>query len=115
MSLVARGAQQRTCSPFFPGGKLANCSIFRLDRSLFQASLFSCSAFRQCSSGLQAVADVASAIKAGYYTIGLAGGVETMTSNPMTWEGGVNPKTKTNKLARTHFLHLALANGVYMN
>jgi acetyl-CoA acetyltransferase len=50
---------------------------------------FSC---RQCSSGLQAIADVAAAIKAGYYTIGLAGGVETMSSNPMAWEGGINPK-----------------------
>eukprot|EP00877_Chromochloris_zofingiensis_P002790 jgi/Chrzof1/12511/Cz06g36270.t1_ATO2B[v5.2] len=47
---------------------------------------------RQCSSGLQAVADVAAAIKAGFYTIGLAGGVETMSSNPMAWEGGINPK-----------------------
>jgi acetyl-CoA acyltransferase 1 len=41
---------------------------------------------RQCSSGLQAIADVAAAIKAGFYTIGLAGGVETMSSNPMAWE-----------------------------
>mmetsp|Transcript_39080 Transcript_39080/g.110697 ORF Transcript_39080/g.110697 Transcript_39080/m.110697 type:complete len:201 (-) Transcript_39080:168-770(-) len=55
---------------------------------------------RQCSSGLQAIADVASAIKAGYYTIGLAGGVETMTLNPMKWEGGINPATKTNSLVR---------------
>lgn len=41
---------------------------------------------RQCSSGLQAIADVAAAIKAGFYTVGLAGGVETMSSNPMAWE-----------------------------
>jgi hypothetical protein len=41
---------------------------------------------RQCSSGLQAIADVAAAIKAGFYTIGLAGGVETMSANPMAWE-----------------------------
>lgn len=47
---------------------------------------------RQCSSGLQAVADVAAAIRSGYYTIGLAAGVETMTAHPMSWEGGVNPK-----------------------
>ncbi|KAF5843309.1 Thiolase, N-terminal domain-containing protein [Dunaliella salina] len=47
---------------------------------------------RQCSSGLQAVADVAAAIKAGYYTVGLAAGVETMSINPMAWEGGINPK-----------------------
>lgn len=47
---------------------------------------------RQCSSGLQAIADVAAAIKSGFYTIGLAGGVETMSSNPMAWEGGVNER-----------------------
>lgn len=35
---------------------------------------------------------MAAAIKAGFYTIGLAGGVETMSSNPMAWEGGINPK-----------------------
>jgi hypothetical protein len=35
---------------------------------------FFCSC-RQCSSGLQAIADVAAAIKAGYYSVGLAAGV----------------------------------------
>ena len=35
---------------------------------------------------------MASAIKSGYYKIGLAGGVETMSANPMKWEGGVNPR-----------------------
>lgn len=49
---------------------------------------------RQCSSGLQAIADVAAAIRAGYYTIGLAGGVETMSAHPMSWEGGINPRTE---------------------
>jgi len=34
---------------------------------------------RQCSSGLQAMADIASDIKAGYYDVGIAAGVETMT------------------------------------
>ena len=41
---------------------------------------------RQCSSGLQACADVASAIKAGYYDVGIAAGVETMSKNPMKWD-----------------------------
>lgn len=45
---------------------------------------------RQCSSGLQAIASVAASIRAGFYTVGLAGGVETMSSNPMAWEGGIN-------------------------
>ncbi|GLC34123.1 3-ketoacyl-CoA thiolase 2, peroxisomal [Pleodorina starrii] len=47
---------------------------------------------RQCSSGLQAIADVAAAIRAGFYTVGLAGGVETMSLNPMAWEGGINSR-----------------------
>ncbi|KAK3022867.1 hypothetical protein RJ639_045957 [Escallonia herrerae] len=47
---------------------------------------------RQCSSGLQAVADVAAAIKAGYYDIGIGAGLESMTTNPMAWEGSVNPR-----------------------
>merc|ERR1712167_474431 len=34
---------------------------------------------RQCSSGLQAMADVASDIKAGYYNVGIAAGLESMT------------------------------------
>jgi len=34
---------------------------------------------RQCSSGLQAMADIASDIKAGYYDVGIAAGIETMT------------------------------------
>ena len=38
---------------------------------------------RQCSSGLQAVANVAAAIRAGEYEIGIAGGFESMTKNSM--------------------------------
>jgi acetyl-CoA acyltransferase 1 len=38
---------------------------------------------RQCSSGLQAIADVYSAIKAGLYEIGIGAGVETMSNTPM--------------------------------
>lgn len=54
---------------------------------------------RQCSSGLQAIASVAASIKAGYYTIGIAGGVESMSTNPMAWEGGVNPRVAENRCA----------------
>lgn len=50
---------------------------------------------RQCSSGLQAVASVAAAIKAGFYKVGIAGGVETMSLNPMAWDGGPNPRVAT--------------------
>jgi len=38
---------------------------------------------RQCSSGLQAVANIAASIKAGVIDIGLAGGVESMSMFPM--------------------------------
>jgi acetyl-CoA acyltransferase 1 len=38
---------------------------------------------RQCSSGLQAIVDVAAAIKAGLYDIGLACGAESMSTNSM--------------------------------
>ena len=56
---------------------------------------------RQCSSGLQAVASVAAAIKSGYYTVGLAGGVESMSTNPMAWEGGINPRVADNEAAQS--------------
>ncbi|KAE8675146.1 3-ketoacyl-CoA thiolase 5, peroxisomal [Hibiscus syriacus] len=36
---------------------------------------------RQCSSGLQAVADVAAYIKAGFYDIGIGAGLESMTTD----------------------------------
>eukprot|EP00892_Ulva_mutabilis_P000154 jgi/Ulvmu1/10139/UM006_0093.1 len=63
---------------------------------------------RQCSSGLQAIASVAASIKAGYYTIGLAGGVETMSSNPMKWEGGVNPAIEMSKQAQSCMLPMGI-------
>ncbi|KAL5714270.1 acetyl-CoA C-acyltransferase [Ranunculus cassubicifolius] len=49
---------------------------------------------RQCSSGLQAVADVAAFIRADFYDIGIGAGVESMSVNPMSWEGSPNPKEK---------------------
>lgn len=63
---------------------------------------------RQCSSGLQAIAAVAASIKSGYYTIGIAGGVESMTTNPMAWEGGVNPRVAENKSAADCLLPMGL-------
>jgi len=38
---------------------------------------------RQCSSGLQAIADISASISSGYIDIGIAAGVESMTSNSM--------------------------------
>ncbi|KAL9406969.1 hypothetical protein Peur_003941 [Populus x canadensis] len=49
---------------------------------------------RKCSSGLQAVADVAASIKAGFYEIGIGAGLESMTVNSRAWVGDVNPKVK---------------------
>eukprot|EP01113_Clastostelium_recurvatum_P036089 TRINITY_DN50_c0_g1_i2.p1 TRINITY_DN50_c0_g1~~TRINITY_DN50_c0_g1_i2.p1 ORF type:complete len:429 (-),score=141.05 TRINITY_DN50_c0_g1_i2:62-1348(-) len=45
---------------------------------------------RQCSSGLQAMANVAAAVRSGMYEIGIAGGVESMSLNPMAWDGDLN-------------------------
>ena len=59
---------------------------------------------RQCSSGLQAIASVAAAIKSGYYSVGLAGGVESMSTNPMAWEGGINPRIAENENAQNCLL-----------
>ena len=46
------------------------------------------------------MASIAAAIQAGFYDIGLAGGVETMSTNPMAWDGGVNPKIADNPKAQ---------------
>ncbi len=43
---------------------------------------------------------MAASIQAGYYDIGLAGGVESMSTNPMAWDGGVNPKIADNQEAQ---------------
>merc|ERR1719245_1169268 len=38
---------------------------------------------RQCSSGLQAVAEIAASIRSGIIDVGIAGGVESMSMYPM--------------------------------
>ncbi|XP_077250922.1 3-ketoacyl-CoA thiolase 2, peroxisomal [Tasmannia lanceolata] len=63
---------------------------------------------RQCSSGLQAVADVAAAIKAGFYDIGIGAGLESMTANPMAWEGSINPKVKAFQQAQDCLLPMGI-------
>ena len=63
---------------------------------------------RQCSSGLQAIADVAAAIKSGFYDVGIGAGVESMTSNPMAWSGGVNPKVETHGSAASCLLPMGI-------
>ncbi|XP_004497755.1 3-ketoacyl-CoA thiolase 2, peroxisomal [Cicer arietinum] len=63
---------------------------------------------RQCSSGLQAVADVAAAIRAGFYDIGIGAGLESMTTNPMAWEGSVNPKVQMFEQAQNCLLPMGI-------
>uniref|UniRef100_A0A803PGA1 acetyl-CoA C-acyltransferase n=1 Tax=Cannabis sativa TaxID=3483 RepID=A0A803PGA1_CANSA len=51
---------------------------------------------RQCSSGLQAVADVAASIKSGYYDIGIGAGLECMTVDNITRVRNMNPRQVDN-------------------
>ncbi|KAF3436016.1 hypothetical protein FNV43_RR23108 [Rhamnella rubrinervis] len=56
---------------------------------------------RQCSSGLQAVADVAAAIKAGFYDIGIGAGLESMSIDSIgAVKSKVNPKVDLFQQAR---------------
>jgi len=56
---------------------------------------------RQCSSGLQAVASVAAAIKNGYIDIGIGAGFESMSQHDMMSSvGEINPKVFDNANAR---------------
>jgi len=65
---------------------------------------------RQCSSGLQAVANVASAIKCGFYEIGIAGGVESMSldegQSAKTLQGQMNMDAVKHKLAKGCFISM---------
>ncbi|CAL9038165.1 unnamed protein product [Musa banksii] len=63
---------------------------------------------RQCSSGLQAVADVAAAIKAGFYDIGIGAGLESMTVNSVGLNGPVNPKVEMFPQARDCLLPMGI-------
>ncbi|GFP91056.1 3-ketoacyl-coa thiolase 2 peroxisomal [Phtheirospermum japonicum] len=63
---------------------------------------------RQCSSGLQAVADVAAFIKAGYYDIGIGAGVESMTVDSIGQVKTVNPKLESFAQARDCLLPMGV-------
>ncbi|KAI7747773.1 hypothetical protein M8C21_007119, partial [Ambrosia artemisiifolia] len=63
---------------------------------------------RQCSSGLQAVADVAAYIKAGFYEIGIGAGVESMTTNNIGPVSKVNPKVEKFAQARDCLLPMGI-------
>jgi len=56
---------------------------------------------RQCSSGIQAVANIAAAIKNGYIDVGIGAGVETMSLHDMVSSvGDINPKIQDNNNAK---------------
>lgn len=56
---------------------------------------------RQCSSGLQALAHIAAAIKNGYIDVGIAAGFESMSSaDMMSSVGDINPKVFEHEKAR---------------
>ncbi|GAB4816353.1 hypothetical protein N2152v2_003399 [Parachlorella kessleri] len=64
---------------------------------------------RQCASGLQAIANVAYSIRIGQYDVGIAGGVESMTTNPMMLEWGtINPHMAENPEAMDCLLPMGL-------
>ncbi|KAL1550339.1 3-ketoacyl-CoA thiolase 1, peroxisomal [Salvia divinorum] len=63
---------------------------------------------RQCSSGLQAVADVAAFIKAGYYDIGIAAGLESMSVDNVDRFKSDNPKKDSFTQARDCLLPMGI-------
>lgn len=63
---------------------------------------------RQCSSGLQAVADVAACIKAGFYDIGIGAGLESMTFDYNLGFRHVNPKVNSFEQARDCLLPMGI-------
>jgi len=65
---------------------------------------------RQCSSGLQAMADVASDIIAGYYEIGIAAGLESMTMDGkfMKQPFVIGNSSKKEKLARDSLIPMGI-------
>merc|ERR1719183_2357603 len=65
---------------------------------------------RQCSSGLQAMADIASDIKAGYYDVGIAAGIETMTIDGkfMKQPFAIADSSKQKKLSRDALIPMGI-------
>lgn len=62
---------------------------------------------RLCSSGLQAIADAAATIQAGYCKVAIAGGMESMSSNSMqNKEFSPNPLAKLNENAMNCYLSM---------
>jgi len=67
---------------------------------------------RQCSSGLQALGQVAASVKAGFYDVGIAGGVESMSFDKMpgmeAWKGQINKEALRHKKAKGCFISMGV-------
>ena len=46
--------------------------------------------------------------RSGFYDIGIAGGIETMSSNPMAWDGSINPRISDFEKAQGCLLPMGL-------
>jgi len=63
---------------------------------------------RQCSSGLQSIADIASSIRAGYINVGVAAGLESMSADSMNFSGSVPEEIKQNENALNCYLPMGI-------
>ncbi|XXQ39814.1 acetyl-CoA C-acyltransferase [Plasmodiophora brassicae] len=63
---------------------------------------------RQCSSGLQAIADIASSIQSGYIQVGIGAGVESMTTDAMAWGGKIDLAAKQHPKARNCMIPMGI-------
>lgn len=63
---------------------------------------------RQCGSGLQAIAEAAGQIKAGFYSLALACGVESMSTSEFGSTNSTNPRVFANAQAKACMLPIGL-------
>ena len=63
---------------------------------------------RQCSSSLQAIANIAASIHAGHYEIGIGAGVESMTFDAFRWDGSKDPKVLANSKAKACLIPMGI-------
>ncbi|PSC73107.1 3-ketoacyl-thiolase peroxisomal [Micractinium conductrix] len=95
-------------SVFPPSSKRANEVRAALLLAGFPNKVPAYTVNRQCAAGLQAIANVAAGIKAGYYDIAIAGGIEHLTKDPLDWQGSDNPRVLESPDAKDVGLALGL-------
>ncbi|KAL4433968.1 hypothetical protein ABPG75_000409 [Micractinium tetrahymenae] len=95
-------------SVFPPSSKRANEVRTALLLAGFPNSVPAYTVNRQCAAGLQAIANVAANIRAGYFDIGIAGGIEHLTKDPLDWKGSDNPRLLESQDAQDVGLTLGL-------